>query len=282
MYIDKALCGAGGFEGVLERLRTALGDGAAGPSPEQVLAQVLRPMRELPQPSAPAPATEATAVPERDAPTLRATALAAALRDLVRFVDQAAAKEGTRGANEGASADARSGSGTTGGNSSAACDSGKPLIDQCFAGESGANYAASKTRDWEVELPRMRESHRPLEVQQNVARNPELELLRSREVELQRMREVVMQQLIARNQELELQLKVHNMAQRALRVAEVDGARWCASSSRLAPATPSSHVNMRAFVRSVPCAIRYSFDADSKVSTWLIEETDVQQDYASR
>jgi hypothetical protein len=26
------------------------------------------------------------------------------------------------------------------------------------------------------------------------------------------------------------------------------------------------------------CANRYSFDAKSKVSTWLIEETDVQQD----
>jgi hypothetical protein len=187
-----------------------------------------------------------------------------------------AAKEGTRGANEATSADA--GSGAAGGNSSAASDCGEPLIDQCFAGEGGANYAASKTRDREVELLRMRESHLQLEVQQHVARNPELELLRSREVELQRMREVVMQQLVARNQELELQLKVHNMAQRALRVAEVDGARWCASSSRLALATPSGHVAMRAFVRSVPCAIRFSFDADSKVSTWLIEETDVQQD----
>ena len=26
------------------------------------------------------------------------------------------------------------------------------------------------------------------------------------------------------------------------------------------------------------CAIRFSFDAESKVSTWLIEQTDVQQD----
>ena len=144
-----------------------------------------------------------------------------------------------------------------------------------------AAQAANPVAHREVELPRMRESHRQLEVQPHVARNPELELLRIREVELQRMREVVMQQLVARNQELELQLKVHNMAQRALRVGEVDGARWCASSSRLAPATPSSHVNMRAFVRSVPCAIRFSFDADSKVSTWLIEETDVQQDLKS-
>ena len=29
---------------------------------------------------------------------------------------------------------------------------------------------------------------------------------------------------------------------------------------------------------SVTCANRYSFDAKSKVSTWLIEETDMQQD----
>jgi hypothetical protein len=42
------------------------------------------------------------------------------------------------------------------------------------------------------------------------------------------LQQLEVQQLVARNRELELQLKVHTLAQATLRVAEAEGARWCA------------------------------------------------------
>ena len=74
------------------------------------------------------------------------------------------------------------------------------------------------------------------------AGSAETTLLRIRESKLQ----LEVQQLVARNRELELQLKVYTMAQPSLRVAEAEGARWCAPSFRLAsarglvPAMPST------------------------------------------
>ena len=91
-------------------------------------------------------------------------------------------------------------------------------------------------RNREVELLRMRESELQLEVQQLVARNQELESLRQlhrRESELQQLE---VQQLVARNRELELQLKVHKLAQATLRAAEAEGARWCAPGFRFTSA----------------------------------------------
>ena len=60
----------------------------------------------------------------------------------------------------------------------------------------------------------------------------EVELLRTRESKLQ----LEVQELAARNRELESQPKVYKMAQPTLRVAEAAGARWCAPSFRLASA----------------------------------------------
>jgi hypothetical protein len=114
---------------------------------------------------------------------------------------------------------------------------------------------ASQRTDWtltsgcgldrEVKLLRMREPQLQLDVQQHVLRkNREVELLRTREVELLRMRqsqlELDVQQLVARNRELELQLKVYKVAyQPILRVAEAEGARWCA------PAPVGAHGGLR-------------------------------------
>jgi hypothetical protein len=42
------------------------------------------------------------------------------------------------------------------------------------------------------------------------------------------LQQLEMQQLVVRNRELELQLKVHKLAQATLRAAEAEGARWCA------------------------------------------------------
>ena len=65
-----------------------------------------------------------------------------------------------------------------------------------------------------------------------------------RELELSRMREselrLEVQQLVARNRELELQLKVYKVIPPALRGAEAEGshrqARWCAPGFRMAGA----------------------------------------------
>jgi hypothetical protein len=148
-----------------------------------------------------------------------------------------------------------------------------------------------------------------------------------RELELSRMREselrLEVQQLVARNRELELQLKVYKVTPPTLRGAEAEGsrrqARWCAPSFQMAgaqglvPAMLPSHVNIvgatcahallscsqfgctrigtgkcgktiGAWTLSVCAnisrshAIRFFFDTESKDSTWLIEQTDVQQD----
>jgi hypothetical protein len=136
-----------------------------------------------------------------------------------------------------------------------------------------------------------------------------------RELELSRMREselrLEVQQLVARNRELELQLKVYNVTPPTLRGAEAEGshrqARWCAPSFRmacaagLAPAlllacslvactrSGTSKCGTTIGARTLSgcdeavsisrsCAIRFFFDAGSKDSTWLIEQTDAQQE----
>jgi hypothetical protein len=146
-----------------------------------------------------------------------------------------------------------------------------------------------------------------------------------RELELSRMREselrLEVQQLVARNRELELQLKVYKVTPPTLRGAEAEGshrqARWCAPSFRMAGASPCKRggcqvcacptclftvCSLCACTRSGTgkcgntigartlsgcdeavsisrsCAIRFFFDAESKDSTWLIEQTDVQQE----
>ena len=91
-------------------------------------------------------------------------------------------------------------------------------------------------------------------------------MLRMRELEL----ELEVQRLAAHVRELELQMQAHKMARATIRVAEAEGARWCARGFAFGGPGRGSHV-------SSACVIRFSFDAESKVSTWLIEEFDVQQ-----
>jgi hypothetical protein len=139
------------------------------------------------------------------------------------------------------------------------------------------------------ELQRMRESELQLEVQRLVARNRELELqqlklqqliahnreleslrqLHSREVELQRMREsrlqLEVQRLVERNREVELQLKVHKLAHATLRVAEAEGAQWCAPRLLVCAGMPPS------FTRSAGTAVgacAFLLSSDCSLSEW--------------
>jgi hypothetical protein len=98
-------------------------------------------------------------------------------------------------------------------------------------------------RDRKVEsLLSLRIRELQLQLEQLLVRNREIEVLRSQEAGLLRSRELELQlkveQLLAHNREVEFQLKAHNLAHAARRVAEEKGARWCVPRFRLAPAMP--------------------------------------------